>query len=225
MAGEPAVSSLGTRIDAASVAATITSRIDAAKEFLVVVLGFGLAASILEKLKHKQEIEIFDIFMLLIFILYGARFFFNNWLYLTIFYDQANLEKLSEKNLIEALYKSQIDLALNIFTGLIICFVSMTIYADRIPYLLICLTIHYLVDIAMLMYSVIQFEGYLKDDKKMVWQWLCNNALFAIIFLVVLYPVCTKNDPWISYAIAALWLLNSMLALLITYSHRTHPET
>jgi hypothetical protein len=215
---------------------TIESRIHAAKEFLVIVIGLGLTGAIAEKLKHDVgtdhaiggEMSGFDLLATAVFVIYASRFFFNNWIYLSDSYSENKLAALSSTDEMRAvLGRARIDLLLNIFTGIIVCVAAMMLYRDRVEWLTLCIVAHYLIDLGALWYTVLNRKDMKNgQEPKMVTAWIINNGSFTAIFLILMGILLTNGQEkpllvtWVDYLVLGFWLINSLVAFCITVHYR-----
>jgi hypothetical protein len=234
----------------------ISFKIEAGKQFLVVVIGLGLTSSVAEKLRYAMDgpvkvnwntdgagatdgyfvstpdpvFEIINLVTLGVFLFYALRFFFNNYLYLCQAYEDRKLKQCSVGQLRTLSGNASLDLILNLFTGVIICLVSMMLDPRRQLWLLLLLIIHFVVDFFVLGVTLLrraEENGY-RQLLYRVFGWLANNILFTIVFCVLAYRIFDKgcqsgsvegcqlflksNFPFV----IMLWFANCCLAYLFT---------
>ena len=93
-----------------------------------------------------------DSFVLLVFFVYVTRFFFNNYTYLSEYYGESAIEAMGSARscLMSLKLSSTFDLALSVFTGIIIRLISMYLTPRRIVVLIGFVVLHYIVDGALL---------------------------------------------------------------------------
>jgi hypothetical protein len=236
----------------------IEYKVEAGKQFLVVVVGLGLTSSISEKLKYglrdniginwpdpdgltrgsttysissvhsstlyDPEFISIDTVCLAIFLFYAIRFFFNNYVYLCQAYDEYKLSTLDVIGLRHVSFDASLDLLLNLFTGIIICVVSMALDPRRVLYLLLLLIVHYVVDMVIL--GIIWFRRRKELQAKGIFMrvviWICNNILFTLAFCVLLGLILggiqddeTRLQRFFVWTIF-LWFVNCCVGVAVT---------
>jgi hypothetical protein len=99
-----------------------------------------------------------DLFVLLVFFVYVTRFFFNNYTYLSEYYGESAIDAMgnARSSLLSLKLSSTFDLALSVFTGIIICLISMVLTPRRIVVLIGFVVLHYIVDGALLAVSTVR---------------------------------------------------------------------
>lgn len=199
-----------------------------------------------------------DLFVLFVFFVYVTRFFFNNYTYLSENYGESALRSVGTERapLLSLKLSSTYDLALSVFTGIIVCLVSMVLAPRRIVILMGFVVLHYIVDGALLFASTARFASPVASNKRSIsgatdeiererlrakraaW-WIGNNAFFSVVFLIligVIYMAVADRALNGGEAVAldqltnwygrfsVLWLLNCLIAYLITWYYGRKEE-
>ena len=234
----------------------IASKIEAGKQFLVVVIGLGLTSSVAEKLKYalnsqvkvqwgsdgggggdgyyisapNSAFEIVNLVTLGVFLFYALRFFFNNYLYLCQAYEERKLQRCGIDQLVTLSGNASLDLILNLFTGVIICLVSMALDPGRLLWLLMLLIVHFVVDFIVFGVTLLRRigeNGY-RHLVNRIFGWLANNVIFAIVFSLFAYGIIERGcnssssgrcDNFLHSSfpiVVGLWFLNCCLAYVFT---------
>jgi hypothetical protein len=211
----------------------ISSRTDAASQFLLILIGLGLTNAVT---KFGQELDdpknyapFTAIFVFLVFVIYTVRFFFNNWIYLSESYRTEVLEDLVNTQpgsyLRIVLRCAHLDLLLSIITGASCAFAGTMLNPNgaHLTEILVLLIFHYFADLIILGHNSYSRRRESADEKfsrkrfAKVNCWLINNAAFCLIFLMLLRRIRIDNQPashMITFTV--LWLINSMLAVGIS---------
>jgi hypothetical protein len=200
----------------------ISFKIEAGKQFLIVVVGLGLTSAVAEKLKYSvagllnvswssdgggaregyfvseagdPAFTLINLATLGVFLFYAIRFFFHNYLYMCEAYEEGKLRKCTVDQLRILSSNASLDLMLNLFTGVVICLVSMALSPHRLFWLLALIVVHFFVDFIVFAITLSRREGekgYRPLHKRVFW-WLGNNIVLAIIFCVTAYEIYDKG--------------------------------
>jgi hypothetical protein len=203
----------------------ITSRVEASSQFLVIAMGFGITNGVIKFGESLQKSFSFTLALLFIaFAIYSARFFFNNWIYLSQSYYKESLNKLNDIQLRRVLRCAHFDMLLSIIAGSSCAFTGTMLDpsgGELIP-ILILLIFHYISDLVITFHNV-----WVRQDEKeidlsglyfQVVSWIVNNSVFSAIFLMLVILIFTNDFNasgairWFPYA----WILNSVIAIGIT---------
>jgi hypothetical protein len=118
--------------------------------------------------------SLLNIMVLLVFFLYTTRFFFNNYTYLSEIYGEGSVEVAeNEKDkLLSLKFSSLFDLVLSVFTGIIVCLVSMVLTQKRVVILLAFLMLHYIIDALVLGFWTVRtlITDRERNDLRLCWR-------------------------------------------------------
>lgn len=173
-----------------------------------------------------SEFSSIDTVCLGVFLIYAIRFFFNNYIYLCEAYDTEKLRGLDSDKLKYISRCAFLDLLLSLFTGVVICIVSMALDVSRTLYLLSLIILHYLIDTIIMGLNAYRRRAELHAKRLFlrVALWLVNNLVFMFYFLFLLllmfvYPHKLPPRDWLSGYFSWTiwpWLANCCIAYIIT---------
>jgi hypothetical protein len=216
----------------------ILSRVNAASQFLLIAMGFGITNGVIkfgEGWHLQKSFPTTSILLFTAFAFYSVRFFFNNWIYLSQSYYTESLKKIDDVHKLRAILRcAHLDMLLSIIAGASCAFTGTMIdpSGDALVPIMTFLIVHYLADLFITVHNV----KFRQDEKEMsisklfdqVMAWITNNIAFVACLLMFVGIIYSNNldVSWVIKAFPGAWLVNSIIAIGITiYFSRREMKT